>query len=229
MGKTKTYSRKYNKKSRTKKWKTSKYNKSVNGVTYRKKKQWGASPSVGSNYYYNSSSAYSDTFALSDLTGDLPHFQALYDQYKITGIKATFFPQVVVNETATGAGASDRMVVPTLVYAVDYDDDDTSFDSDSLLLRNDAKVRLFNKPVSVYFKPKPLMSVNTAEDGSQSANVASLGSKQSQWLSCADAKNVGITVPHFGLKHIVSNGGAVPQGTTYQVLFTYYLAFRSMK
>lgn len=146
-------------------------------------------------------------------------FAGLYDQYKITGVKVQIFPQEIVNQY-TG-GSSGNFVVPTITYSIDHNDNNTSWSEADLLQRENVKTRLFNKPLSIFIKPKPLLI-----DGGATATTFLQPSKRSFWLATHDIDDNIDQTPYYGLKFIVSNGGGSSQQSFYRVVTTYYVAFK---
>lgn len=190
-------------------------------VTFVKKKIMA--DAGGAAYFQSQPTSLATAFSLNQLP-EAAAYQQLYDQFKITGIKATFVPQVNVNESATGSGATDRMVVPTITMYVDENDATNGEVEADMIVRGNAKTRMFNKPVSIFFKPKVLKGVGGLS-GAQA--IATDPYRKGTWLNTT--KGQGDECPHYGLKWCVTNAGATSQETTYRLFFTYYLAFKQSK
>lgn len=100
---------------------------------------------------------------------------SLFDRYKITGAKITLIP--LANQGYVGqssSGNSNSATIPTITYAVDYDDSALPTSSLTLLEKMDSKVRRLDKPLSIYVKnPKVSMTINS-DSGAVSAAVSTL-------------------------------------------------------
>lgn len=144
---------------------------------------------------------------------DSTDFTRLFDRYKINGVKVTFLNQI---SEATAGGAQ---VLPLLTYAIDYDDQGPPTASQMRQKQYvKRKVLTANKPVSIFYKPKKLLTVSDLATTSNSV-ITNVG-----WTNC---DNPGVN--HGGLKFILSNlyGGA-PATTSVQsqidIVVQYYLS-----
>lgn len=178
------------------------------GITWTKKKLISSVTASGSSEAME--------FKLQDVADNVT-YAGLYDQYKINGIKVQFYPQEIVNQQASPA----NFVIPTMTYSVDYNDNNTTWAEADLLLRENVKTRLFNKPISVFIKPKPLL----VDGGAQSATFL-LPRNKSFWLATHDSDDNIDQTPYYGLKYIVSNGGGSSQQSYYRIVTTYYVSFK---
>jgi len=148
-------------------------------------------------------------FQLADLN-QVTTFTALFDQYKITGVRVQFMPVFNENGQSGGSSAGD------LYTATDYDDANALADLNAFRQRADTRMTPSWKGTSHYLKPH----VALAAYGGSFNTFANQGN---QWLDCA---NTG--VQHYGLKYAIANQGsntAIPKWT---VKITYYLSFRNV-
>lgn len=180
----------------------------VNSI-YATGASWGTEAIPGS--YQN---GFCCNFAINKVV-DSSDFTALFDRYKIVGIKAKFMYQI------NNADAGGQSVLPTIMYYPDYDDNAAPTYGQMRVKQGvKSKVLEANKPFSIFFKPKRLVSVS---DGAGNSNSMITNSG---WLNSQFAG-----VNHLGLKFYINNlyGGA-PATTTVnaqlEVQFTYYLAFK---
>lgn len=160
-------------------------------------------------------------FNLANLT-NASAFGALWDSFKITGVKITWFPvaQVPTPLTATSASPQGSM---QLFYKTDFTDT-TPWPNYNSALGEDPKVTAFGDyKKSYYFKPRPRTVVQEDPSTLPVALVGAQTQRNDQlWLSTRTARDV----KHLGLKYGVHN---VPQGTApaeMNVMATYYLAFK---
>lgn len=140
-------------------------------------------------------------------------FTNLYDRYKITGVKMTFLYQ---NSDAgmTGAG-----VLPTIMYAQDYDDAAPPGYT-ALRSKQNVKQRILtaNSPFSIFYRPKLCSLVQQGNaSGVPSASLITAG-----FLNCEFP-----AVDHFGLKFSLNNlYGALGSASQLEIKLTYYLSFK---
>lgn len=145
-------------------------------------------------------------------------FTALFDRYKLNGVKVTFLNQI---SEATAGGAQ---VLPLLTYAVDYDDLSPPTESQMRQKQNvKRKVLTANRPVSIYFKPKRVMP---AADPSSGTGLTNSVVTNAGWTNCDYPQ-----VTHGGLKFYLSNlyGGATATTTVQaqiDVVVQYYFSCR---
>jgi len=151
-------------------------------------------------------------FRLSNVlqSGDLT---ALYDRYKITGIKFKIIP------LSNMAGVNSQSVLPTMVYHTDYDDSITpTSDADVRVKAGAREVRL-DKPVTIFIKPKIADAILGA-----SAGTAYSVPKAAPYINMSYPD-----VPHYGLKmyfrnvNLSSSTGA-SLNTCFRFETTYYIA-----
>lgn len=156
---------------------------------------------------------YACTHSLNQLEapGD---FTQLFQQYKITGVKATFLYQV------TDAPTNGGSVMPTILYAVDGDD---AFPPTYSQLRQKQNVKqkilTANKPFSIYYKPK-ISGTLTAGGVNTSNSLVTKG-----WINSAVAN-----ADHYGLKFGINNMYSTTSvNTQLEIKFTYYLAMKDVQ
>lgn len=145
-------------------------------------------------------------YKLDDIPDSVPYKQ-LYEEYSLRAVKVQFMPQETVNQTAGTA----NFVIPTITTSVDTDDNTTAWSETDLMQRMNARVTLFNKPVTRYIKVKP-------------SQIQDFGARMNSWFSTDQSD-----IPYYGLKYIVSNGGGSSQQSYYRVITTYYFAFKTGK
>lgn len=113
----------------------------------------------------------------SDLT-------ALYDQYKIIGIKFRIIPLSNV------ASVNGQGLIPTMVYCPDYDDSNTpTSDAEIRVKARSREVRL-DRPRTIYIKPKIADAILGASGG-----TAFSIPRAAPYINMSYP-----TVPHYGLK-----------------------------
>lgn len=182
--------------------------------------RWG--PSETFNHSSGTSSLNSKFFAMSESI-NYGELIALYDQYKVTGVKMTF--QLMNNPDATytspNTGASQiNNFYPKLWYVRDYDDVATDSISD-LKQRNNVKCKILrpNQTVSVFLKPALKCPVYL--DGVTNAYAA----EWNKWIDCTNP-----TVPYYGVKYAVDSLGlSVAAAWSIRIEYKYYLKFKNVR
>lgn len=155
--------------------------------------------------------------SFSSKLNDLPaasEFIALYDTYKICGIKKKF----VFTKSSADVDGDATNELPTLITVNDFNDSDNLVNEDQALQYASYKARRLDKIVSRYYRPCLMMITN-------SITANSLSSK-SRWLSTASPD-----VDHFGMKWAIDTIGitnTVSLGHL-RVYTTYYIAFMGPK
>ena len=114
-------------------------------------------------------------------------YQALYDQYKLTGVSFKIMPKW----TNPGNGANSTTIagVGQIISVIDYDDTLAPLTRDELLEFQTAKVTACNKQHVRYIKPKMLNLVY------RTVSTQGYSVVPSKYLDMAL-----VDVPHFGLK-----------------------------
>lgn len=168
------------------------------------------------------STSYAKLFAMSESI-NYGELIALYDQYKVVGVKMMF--QLINNPDADNAYAtavtpSSNNYYPKLWYVRDYDDIATDTLAD-LKQRNNVKCKVLrpNKMISVYLKPALKCPVYL--DGVTNAYAA----EWDKWIDCTNP-----TVPHYGVKFAMDTQGISPSQTwSIRVEYKYYLKFKNVR
>lgn len=144
-------------------------------------------------------------------------FVALYDQYKIKGVKVTIVP---LSDTATSQASS---FLPTLYWARDYDSANVAPAGEAdLRQRQDVKTMRLTGPRSIYIKnPKCITDVEGQGAGVMLASKV----ENAGWVDCNDTN-----IMHNGLKMWFKNVDLRVAPTTitaFRFELTYYLSFRN--
>lgn len=153
------------------------------------------------------------TFQLSD-TPDYTEFTALFDYFKITGVKLKF--SLNLDPTAQLAANAQW---PIMYSCVDYDDSQVPANANELRVRTNCKQHILapNRFYSIYLKPKYLKKVSygLASDGYE------IGKQQ--WLDLATPD-----LPHYAWKYAVENM-LQTGGQSIRVEAIYYLKFKGVR
>lgn len=150
-------------------------------------------------------------FTLADLP-DFTDFTALYDQYKITGIKIAWLPRGNSSDVQTQGAISRFFSV------IDRDDDATPSGIDQLTQYESCKMTSSTQIHSRYFRPSIRTEVPTAIGGT---GYTISGPK---WI---DVTNTN--VKHYGLK-IAAQGPLTGTGSIYyDAQLTMYVAFKNVR
>lgn len=156
-------------------------------------------------------------FKLSDLPNSA-EFTALFDAYRIRGVKLEFVPVYNSHEINEGPAATpfDRLGLPLMTYARDYDDA-TSPANENTLLQYAAnhRINLTNKK-SIYIR-NPRVATTVYQSG---LTAAYSEAKKNVWIDCANPD-----VPHYGLKYFVPTEN-LSKILYVRVYATYYLEFK---
>lgn len=150
-------------------------------------------------------------FRFSDMP-NFAEFTVLYDQYKITGVKLMFIPQMTDNTSAT-------QNVGTFMYFYDYDDSSSAgLSLDTFYQKMNLKMRqAANRPFKLFFRPKAGIAGVQSVSGNQ---VASL--PRSTWLDCASPDAF-----YYGLKWAWSNVNITTPSLL--VYATYYFTMKGVQ
>lgn len=136
-------------------------------------------------------------------------FKALFDRYRIVGVKHTFVPKInQINISGADAG--------TFHYAVDYTDATAPGSVDDLAQMSTYHHRYCIDPFSIYLKPRMLYPVLGV--GTNQGYVTS----RSGWI-----ESVYGAVPHYGLRYYWTQGSSA--AVSMNVFTKYYLKFRDPK
>lgn len=158
-------------------------------------------------------------FAMNSLP-NLTEYQALFREYKLNRVKLTFVPRYDgVDQTGAGTGAS-KALISMRVVGPDAVVPAGSYNQSSLnaFLETGARTRVFNRPISVFFKPTIPRDVNDAV-------VAVSGPT---WMRLNPLSSGPNQVHHGVSFYMHFNGFAVPTSTfTCDVYYTYYFQLRN--
>lgn len=151
-----------------------------------------------------------------DTLPNYTEFKSLFDQYRILGVKLTYIPNSnVATGLPQGTGAAPRGI-PTISWVIDLDDSTPPTSVNNLLEHQRCHTRYFNKPISIFFKPR---AHNTIA-GSSSALLP-----RSQWIDFTYD-----TVPYYGAKIAIHVPDEDPNVNspwfTYKVLMKVYFQCR---
>ncbi len=160
-------------------------------------------------------------FKLADLT-HAAQFSQLWDHYKITGVKCTFYPMCLL-PTPVNAGGVGLGQYQTTRIATKIDlDGGAPFVSWDNFMESNAKVRQFmgGKPVSVYFKPR--MNALGSVDAATTNTVNIYDPKNQPWL---DMRNQNV---EYNMLRVAVNDppNTALTDAAMNVLVTYYVAFK---
>lgn len=154
-------------------------------------------------------------FSLDQLPG-IADFTALFDQYKISGVKVDF--RLILDPSAQAFGSA---TYPNLYVRRDYDNTANETIAD-IAQDNRAKryVLLPNKARSIYIKP-----ALQAEYFNTATGLTDKSPVWNKWFDCTNTN-----MKHLGLKWAIDTMGILlPQGSTMTIEFTYYLAFKNTR
>lgn len=166
-------------------------------------------------------------FQLNDL-GDLADYGALFDQYRITGVKIKIFPQFTQSitpwsttgsdGTGTVATASVTQPLPNLWYTYDTNDANNPANIGAVLEKDPKMVR-FNKPVSIWIANPHVLSTTT-KDANSSINVGNMVRRpvRSPWLAFTTD---GTSTSHLGVE-LGLFGAQASQRYNMRAVVTYY-------
>lgn len=159
------------------------------------------------------------TFAMNQVP-NISEYQSLFREYKINRIKATFVPRYDgADQTGAGTGAAKALITYRVVGPENLLNTGT-YNQSSLnaLLESGAKTRVFNKPISVYFKPTLARDVNDAV-------VAQSGPT---WMRLPTASGGPAAVHHGVSFYVHFNGFTQPTAAfTTDVYYTFYFQLRN--
>lgn len=162
--------------------------------------------------------SYATNAALTMTLSGLPNyaeFTALYDQYRITGVKIRW---ILRRDPTQATTAANKDVYPKLAIARDHTDSNTPASAAELLEYSNSKYRQLTPDkdtYSIFVKPSvQMVSYKTAVTSGYTP-------KWGQWLSTADS-----TVPHYGLKWNIE---PVYAGVTVEVFYKVYLQCKVSK
>lgn len=160
----------------------------------------------------NSTTAFSVGISVQNIQ-DFATFAAVYDQFRLCAVKVTLTPQFINFFSGT-----TPLGVPTIYTALDFDDT-ANVTANEIVAYRTCRRRLFNRPVSRYFKPRALMGVFT----SGSTTVVGAGvSPRNTWYPTTEGDII-----FLGMKGVVEGSQAPAQ--TVRVQIKCYMQFRYNK
>lgn len=171
--------------------------------------------------YYGSTISIGDNFTLAS-TPNYAEFTALYDQYKITGVKRTFIYSATAADATGPIGAYGPAGAPMLYSIRDYDDSAPENVS-SMLQRPYVSIRRITSLYKCFIRPRPNVLLGTS--GAISESVPN----RAGWVDIAYPN-----VLHYGHKwNLVPQGG--PSGSiagvtvlgTLRIIDRYYLKMKN--
>lgn len=136
-------------------------------------------------------------------------FVAMFDRYKISGIKVRFIPLT----TQSTVGSS----VPYLVYSIDLDDASTPSSYGEINQKYNVHKKRLDKPCSIYIKPRIAQSIYSGLTSGYAI------APKNTYIDCNDTG-----VPHYGLKFWFRDValGATTTDTVVRIETTYYLSMK---
>lgn len=151
------------------------------------------------------------SFTLGDLP-DVADFTALYDQYKIMGIKIEWLPR------GNSSDLQSQNAINRFFSVLDRDDDGTPTSIDQLTQYESLKMTSTASVHKRYWKPSIRVEVPTATGGTGSAI------KGPTWIDCTNTN-----VKHYGVKIGVQGPLAGTGSIFFDARLTMYLAFRNVR
>lgn len=159
------------------------------------------------------------TFQLDDVI-QYTEFVQLYDRYKIDKVELTIMPLVNTSYTAQQTSGNQQSgTLPTMYYAVDYDDDSIPSSSIAVLQKSDAKVKRLADPFKITIRPKIATVVN-AEGGNVVAGVS-----KPMFLNCTEDE-VNFRGLKFYIRDLNLPDGAAKLNNLIRVQARYTLSFK---
>lgn len=151
-------------------------------------------------------------FMLSDVPNST-EFTALFDKYRITGIKAQFFPRT--NTLSQNNLTGTLTECPPILTVVDYDDAAATGDSNVLMQYENCRVHSEFKPFSVFFRP--MIALATYSSGAFSG----YSSSRKQWIDAASPDVEYYALKWASLTYAIANSTTIE--VNWDVVFTYYI------
>jgi hypothetical protein len=154
---------------------------------------------------------------------DLPNttdFSGLFDQYRIKGVKITFYP--VSNVAYSTSASAAPMPIGEFYTVLDFDDAGTPANLNELLQYGTLRRSYFNRPHKRYLKPLATQS-GVYQAGGVTTGYRSLPS--STWFDMAN-----IDVLYYGIKGAYSiSDSSLMIKETIRVTATYYFQLRMVR
>lgn len=145
-------------------------------------------------------------FQLNTL-GDVTHYQALFEQYRITGVKLKIFPNANVattDGTTTGTDGTGNVAtayaptpIPKFWWNYDFNETTNPATIEKLMEKN-VKTTTFDRPITIYIKNPTILSTTTL-DPSEDISTTNMIRRtvKSPWLNLTDE---GIACGHLGVE-----------------------------
>lgn len=154
-------------------------------------------------------------FSLDQVPG-VADFTALFDQYKITGVKVDF--RLILDPSAAAAGSA---TYPNLYVRKDYDN--TTAETIQEIAQDNRSKRFIlqpNRVCSVFVKPA--LQAEYFNTGSALTDKSPVWNR---WFDCSNT-----SMQHLGLKWAIDTMGILlTQGVTMTIEFTYYLEMKNTR
>lgn len=150
---------------------------------------------------------------------NVSEFGNLYDQYKITGAQLKFVPGINESILTPLSGVTNALSFNRFHSVIDYDDNTTPPDENTLLQYGSLKSTMGNRTHTRFIKPKVLQEIY------RSAVATAYRPIGSQWLDMAYTD-----VPHYGIKVWCSApNSSVACSITYNVYLTLYFQCKNTR
>ena len=143
----------------------------------------------------------------------------IFDYYQIRGVQVKFYP---VSQLTVAGTANIPYANTMIAYKKDYDDA-TPIPTFANAMESDCKVRQFDRPITVFLRPRVQQQINSTVAGGVGAPVTAFPARpQNLWC---DMRHMD--VQHLGLKFIINSpGNPAGQVQTMKVVATYYVALK---
>jgi len=155
-------------------------------------------------------------FKLSDLTNS-SEFTTLFDSYRIVGVKMKMVPAFNVDTARDSIAAVGNTQIPNVHTVLDYDDNTALSAVTDYMQYDTYRMTRGFKTISRFVRPKLQAAANVG-----GATTLALQESGKRWIDCQQNG-----VLYFGIKTGVESSGTA--GLIYQVYFTYYLQFKSVR
>lgn len=150
---------------------------------------------------------------------NVSEFGTLYDQYKITGAQLKFVPGMTESILSPLSGVTAPLSFNRFHSVIDYDDNTTPPDENTLLQYGSLKSTQGNRTHTRFIKPKVLQEIY------RSAVATAYRPIGSQWLDMSYTD-----VPHYGIKVWCSAPNSSSAcSITYNVYLTLYFACKNTR
>lgn len=163
-------------------------------------------------------------FQLDDVI-DYTNFSALYDRYKITGVKITITPLVNTSYIAiTSNGNTQTGALPVMYYAVDYDDSALPGNALDFLTKQDCKQKRLDKPFSIFIRnPKVVVPVSDGTTGTSSLAMAMTPSFINTTVGDVNFRGLKFWIRDFSIPATTSTAH---QNSLVRITAKYYMTFK---